>query len=62
MIHNLKYDASPVATTNQTGNQTGANMTTTAGSGEDQATARMHLGEAMEALAANDTVGAMIHA
>jgi cellobiose-specific phosphotransferase system component IIA len=53
--------ASLVATTNQTGNQTGANMTTTAGSGGDQATARMHLGEAMEALATGDAAGAKMH-
>src|SRR5215207_2061351 len=53
--------ASPVATTNQTGNQTGANMTTTAGGGEDQVKARMHLGEAMEALSAGDIAGAMMH-
>jgi hypothetical protein len=36
-------------------------MTTTADGG-DQATARMHLGETMEALHAGDTAGAMIHA
>ncbi len=53
--------ASPTATTNQTGNQTGANMTTTAGSGGDQATAKMHLGEAMKALQAGDTAGAKMH-
>jgi hypothetical protein len=54
--------ASPLAaTTNQTGNQTGANMTTTAGGGGDQAVAKMHLGEATEALAAGDTAGAMMH-
>jgi cellobiose-specific phosphotransferase system component IIA len=54
--------ASRVATTNQTaGNQTGANMTTTAGGGEDQVKARMHLGEAMEALATGDAAGAKMH-
>ena len=53
--------ASPVATTNQTGNQTGANMTTTAGGGEDQVKARMHLGEAMAALAAGDAAGEDAH-
>ena len=53
--------ASPTATTNQIGNQTGANMTTTAGSGGDQATAKMHLGEAMKALQAGDTAGAKMH-
>jgi hypothetical protein len=55
--------ASPAATTtNQTGNQTGANATTTAGGGGDQATAKMHLGEAMKALQAGDTAGAKMHA
>lgn len=53
--------ASPVATTNQTGNQTGANMTTTAGGGEDQVIAKIHLGEAIEALADGDTQDAMTH-
>ena len=53
---------SPVAaTTNQTSNQTGGNMTTTAGEG-DQATAKMHLGEAIKALQAGDTAGAQTHA
>jgi len=52
---------SPVAaTTNQTSNQTGGNMTTTAGGG-DQATAKMHLGEAIKALQAGDTAGAEMH-
>ena len=54
--------ASPAATTNQTGNQTGGNMTTTAGGGGDQATAKMHLDEAMKALQAGDTAGAQTHA
>jgi hypothetical protein len=54
--------ASPTATTNQTGNQTGGNMTTTAGGGGDQATAKMHLDEAMKALQAGDTAGAETHA
>ena len=49
------------ATTNQTSNQTGGNMTTTAGGG-DQATAKMHLGEAIKALQAGDTAGAQTHA
>ena len=53
--------ASPAATTNQTGNQTGGNMTTTAGGGGDQATAKMHLDEAMKALQAGDTAGAEMH-
>jgi hypothetical protein len=54
--------ASRVATTNQTaGNQTGANMTTTAGGGEDQVIAKIHLGEAIEALQARDTSDAMTH-
>ena len=53
--------ASLVATTNQTGNQTGANMTTTAGGGEDQVIAKIHLGEAIEALQARDTSDAMTH-
>ena len=53
--------ASPAATTNQTSNQTGGNMTTTAGGG-DQATAKMHLDEAMKALQAGDTAGAEMHA
>jgi cellobiose-specific phosphotransferase system component IIA len=52
--------ASPTATTNQTGNQTGANVTTTAGGG-DQGAAKMHLGEAMKALQAGDTAGAKMH-
>jgi cellobiose-specific phosphotransferase system component IIA len=53
--------ASPAATTtNQTGNQTGANVTTTAGGG-DQGAAKMHLGEAMKALQAGDTAGAKMH-
>jgi hypothetical protein len=49
---------------NQTGNQTGTNMTTTAGgSGGDQAAAKMHLGEAIKTLqAADDTTGAEMHA
>jgi cellobiose-specific phosphotransferase system component IIA len=52
---------SPVAaTTNQTSNQTGGNMTTTAGEG-DQATAKMHLGEAIKALQDGDTAGAEMH-
>jgi hypothetical protein len=50
--------ASPTAATNQTSNQTGA---TTAGGG-DQATAKMHLGEAMKALQSGDTAGAEMHA
>ncbi len=56
--------ASPAATTNQTGNQTGGNTTTTttAGDGGDQATAKMHLDEAMKALQAGDTAGAQTHA
>jgi hypothetical protein len=50
------------ATTNQTGNQTGGgNMTTTASGGGDQATAKMHLDEAMKALQAGDTAGAEMH-
>ncbi|HZB73390.1 MAG TPA: hypothetical protein VE378_01475 [Nitrososphaeraceae archaeon] len=55
--------ASPAATTNQTGNQTGGgNMTSTASGGGDQATAKMHLDEAMKALQAGDTAGAQTHA
>jgi hypothetical protein len=46
------------ATTNQTG---GGNMTTTASGGGDQATAKMHLDEAMKALQAGDTAGAEMH-
>ena len=53
--------ASPTTATNQTGNQTGANMTTTAGGG-DQGAAKMHLGEAIKALQAGDTAGAKMHA
>jgi cellobiose-specific phosphotransferase system component IIA len=54
--------ALPAATaTNQTGNQTGANATTTASGGGDQATAKMHLGEAIKALQAGDTAGAKMH-
>lgn len=49
------------ATTNQTSNQTGGNMTATAGGGGDQATAKMHLDEAMKALQAGDTAGAEMH-
>lgn len=49
------------STTNQTSNQTGGNMTTTAGGGGDQATAKMHLDEAMKALQAGDTAGAEMH-
>jgi cellobiose-specific phosphotransferase system component IIA len=54
----------PAATatiTNQTGNQTGANATTTAGGGGDQATAKMHLGEAIKALQGGDAGGAKLH-
>jgi cellobiose-specific phosphotransferase system component IIA len=53
--------ASPTATTNQTSNQTGGNMTTTADGGGDQASAKMHLDEAMKALQAGDTAGAEMH-
>ena len=35
---------------------------TTAGGGGDQATAKMHLGEAIKALQAGDTAGAKMHA
>jgi cellobiose-specific phosphotransferase system component IIA len=53
--------ASPSATTNQTSNQTGGNMTTTAGGEGDQASAKMHLDEGMKALQAGDTAGAEMH-
>src|SRR5215216_3173419 len=55
------FSAATAATTNQTGNQTGANATTTASGGGDQATAKMHLGEAIKALQAGDAGGAKLH-
>jgi uncharacterized cupin superfamily protein len=57
-------NVSPIASaspTNQTANQTGGNMTTTAGGGGDQATSKMHLDEAMKALQAGDSAGAEMH-
>src|SRR5918996_1054447 len=54
--------ASPAATTtNQTGNQTGTNMTTTAGGGGNQSAAKMHLDEAIKALQGSDAGGAKLH-
>jgi hypothetical protein len=55
--------ASVASTTNQTSNQTGGNVTTTttAGGGGDQATANMHLDEAIKALQAGDAGGAKMH-
>jgi cellobiose-specific phosphotransferase system component IIA len=50
--------ASPAATTNQTGNQTDANITTTAGGGGDQATATKQLDQAMKALESGDNAAA----
>jgi hypothetical protein len=51
--------ASPLsATTNQTGNQTGANITTTAGGGGDQETATKQLDQAMKALESDDKAAA----
>jgi hypothetical protein len=51
--------ASPLsATTNQTGNQTGANITTTAGGGGDQETATKQLDQAMKALESGDKAAA----
>ena len=52
--------ASPLAaTTNQTGNQTGVNMTTTAGGGiGDQETANKQLDQAMKALESGDNAAA----
>jgi hypothetical protein len=51
--------ASPLsATTNQTGNQTDANITTTAGGGGDQETATKQLDQAMKALESDDKAAA----
>jgi hypothetical protein len=51
--------ASPLsATTNQTGNQTGPNITTTAGGGGDQSTATKQLDLAMKALGSGDNAAA----
>ena len=51
--------ASPLsATTNQTGNQTGAKITTTAGGGGDQETATKQLDQAMKALESGDKAAA----
>ena len=52
--------ASPLSatTTNQTGNQTGANITTTAGGGGDQETATKQLDQAMKALESGDNAAA----
>ena len=51
--------ASPLsATTNQTGNQTDANITTTAGGGGDQETATKQLDQAMKALDSGDKAAA----
>ena len=52
--------ASPLSatTTNQTGNQTGANITTTAGGGGDQETATKQLDQAMKALESGDKAAA----
>jgi hypothetical protein len=51
--------SSAAATTNQTGNQTGANITTTqAGGGGDQATATKQLDLAMKALESGDNAAA----
>jgi cellobiose-specific phosphotransferase system component IIA len=46
------------ATTNQTGNQTGTNITTTAGGGGDQVTATKQLDLAMKALESGDNAAA----
>jgi cellobiose-specific phosphotransferase system component IIA len=51
--------ASPLsATTNQTGNQTGANITTSVGSVGDQSTATKQLDQAMKALESGDNAAA----
>jgi hypothetical protein len=51
--------SSAAATTNQTGNQTGANITTTqAGGGGDQETATKQLDQAMKALDSDDKAAA----
>ena len=52
--------ASPLSatTTNQTGNQTDANITTTAGGGGDQETATKQLDQAMKALESGDKAAA----
>ena len=54
--------ASPAAatttTTNQTGNQTGANITTTGGGAGDQATATKQLDQAVKALESGDNAAA----
>ena len=51
--------ASPLsATTNQTGNQTGANITTTTGGVGDQSTATKQLDQAMKALESGDNAAA----
>jgi cellobiose-specific phosphotransferase system component IIA len=55
------FASATIPTTNQTGNQTGANMTTTAGGGGDQSAAKMHLGEAIKALQGGDAGGAKLH-
>jgi cellobiose-specific phosphotransferase system component IIA len=60
-INPLAFASPAVMTTNQTGNQTGANMTTTAGGGGDQSAAKMHLGEAIKALQGGDAGGAKLH-
>jgi hypothetical protein len=51
---------SPAAatTTNQTGNQTGANITTTGGGAGDQATATKQLDQAVKALESGDNAAA----
>jgi cellobiose-specific phosphotransferase system component IIA len=51
--------ASPLSvTTNQTGNQTAANITTTADAGGDQSTATKQLDQAMKALESGDNAAA----
>ena len=50
--------AAATATTNQTGNQTGANITTTGGGAGDQATATKQLDQAVKALESGDNAAA----